>query len=631
MLGEAHDRTGTEVAGYRVERLLERRGTTVSYLALDTHGTRVELRLTDRLDVDARDRMLRQAERAGSLDHPNVRGILGAGEADRALWVAVEHVDGVDLASLLEREGALDPARAVSIVVQLADALDTARFARGLVHGHVTPHAVVVEPGDRAVVDFATAPPPQATSLDDVRALGAILHAGLAGGASPLALLEVARAAATTPVPGYSTCGDLAAAAAAAITPGPAPPPPERYDVATDTGPAPPASIEQPTPMPASPRTGRRAVLIAAVVAAAMLAAWGTLGAILLLGDDGATRADDRPELGGGATPAVEGLNLAAGSRPGLLPGSILQIDSARGVVRARIAIPSPRLLAADGRSLWVVGGTGVSGGLVAHVDMPAAAVTGFWNTQTTPSTIAAAGGRLWIGDAHGNAHRLRDGARLDVPNLFGDSLAAAAGSVWLSWFHENDCCEFPPDLHRVHPATGRVLARIDGLSQVVAAGDGFVWAVEDNRRDVFEQLALVDTGTHEVRRIGHLGFDWGDLAGVGDTVWATLPWEGAIARLDRFGRPLGPPISLGRPEGRPPPQPTAIAAGAGSIWVALPDDRTVVRYDIAGRRLRRIAVPGRPVDLVFAGGSLWVALDERAGRLAPAPPERPAPDVTNG
>jgi hypothetical protein len=631
MSSRADTLTGTELAGHHVERLLGNTGAISSYAALDRQGTRVELRLTEGAEREYREHALRTMERAASLQHPNVRRVLAAGEAGGALWVAVEHVDGVDLASLREREGPLDPERAVALVAQVADAVDTARFARGLVHGNLTPSAVVVTRHDeRAFVDFGTAAPPHATPLDDVRALGRILRHSVAEGVSPAPLLDVVDEAAALETR-FSTCRDLAAAAAGALARCPTPPSPTARDVAADPGPAPPASIEHPTPMPASPRKRRRPVLIAAVVAAAVLAASGTVGAILLLGDNGATRADDRPELGGGATPAEEGLNLAAGSRPGLLPGSVVQIDTALEVVRVRIAIPSPRMLAADGRSLWVVGGTGGSGALVAHVDMSAVSVTEFWNSQTTPSTVAAAGGRLWIGDAHGNVHRLRDGARLDGPNLFGDSLAAAAGSVWLSWFPESDCCEFPPDLHRVHPATGRVLARIDGLSQVVAAGDGFVWAVEDNRRDVFEQLVLVDTSTHVVRRIGNLGFDWGDLAGVGSTVWASRPRDGAIVRLDRLGRLLGQPITLGRREGSPPPQPTAIAVGAGSVWVAVPDDRVVARYVIGRRQLTRIPLAGRPIDLVFAGGSLWVALDERPGRLAPAPPERPAPDVTSG
>src|SRR3990172_4144566 len=58
----------------------------------------------------------------------------------------MRHVEGTDLASLLAREGKLEPERALPIVAQLADALDAARWSRGLVHGSLTPSEVLVAP-----------------------------------------------------------------------------------------------------------------------------------------------------------------------------------------------------------------------------------------------------------------------------------------------------------------------------------------------------------------------------------------------------------------------------------------------------------------------------------------------------
>jgi hypothetical protein len=56
---------------------------------------------------------------------------------------------------------------------------------------------------------------------------------------------------------------------------------------------------------------------------------------------------------------------------------------------------------------------------------------------------------------------------------------------------------------------------------------------------------------------------------------------------------------------------PDALAAGADAVWAAVPDQHAVVRYQIAGRRLETIDVGGRPADLVFADGSLWVAVHD--------------------
>src|SRR5439155_11022459 len=55
--------------------------------------------------------------------------------------------------------------------------------------------------------------------------------------------------------------------------------------------------------------------------------------------------------------------------------------------------------------------------------------------------------------------------------------------------------------------------------------------------------------------------------------------------------------------------RPDAIAAGAGSVWVANDEDRTVSRIDPSARSLvRTISVPQTPTGLAFGGGAVWVA-----------------------
>ena len=88
--------------------------------------------------------MLRESRLAASLDHPNVVPIYEAGEADGRLFIAMRYVDGTDLKKLLRREGALEPARAIAIAVQVADALDAAH-ASGLVHRDVKPSNVLLD------------------------------------------------------------------------------------------------------------------------------------------------------------------------------------------------------------------------------------------------------------------------------------------------------------------------------------------------------------------------------------------------------------------------------------------------------------------------------------------------------
>ena len=64
--------------------------------------------------------------------------------------------------------------------------------------------------------------------------------------------------------------------------------------------------------------------------------------------------------------------------------------------------------------------------------------------------------------------------------------------------------------------------------------------------------------------------------------------------------------------------EPGALAAGAGAVWAAISREGTVARYDIATGRVETIEVGGTPNDLVYARGSLWVAVDELAASVNP-------------
>src|SRR5215218_4761814 len=162
---------GSIVGGCRIDAVIGHGGMGVVYRAEQLAlGRRVALKvLSAALSHDAsfRARFQQEARLAASLDHPNVVPIYEAGEDGDHLYLVMRYVDGIDLRSLLQRDGALPPPRAARIVAQLAAALDAAH-AKGLVHRDVKPANVMVctdAGGDRVYLsDFGLTKPVDATT-----------------------------------------------------------------------------------------------------------------------------------------------------------------------------------------------------------------------------------------------------------------------------------------------------------------------------------------------------------------------------------------------------------------------------------------------------------------------------------
>jgi serine/threonine protein kinase len=136
-----------QIAGYRIEARLGRGGMGEVYRAVQLSlGRRVALKvLAPKLADDGvfRRRFLRESRIAASIDHPSIIPIYETGEDGGLLYIAMRYVDGMDLSTLLRREGRLEPARALAIMAQVASALDAAH-ARGLVHRDVKPANILL-------------------------------------------------------------------------------------------------------------------------------------------------------------------------------------------------------------------------------------------------------------------------------------------------------------------------------------------------------------------------------------------------------------------------------------------------------------------------------------------------------
>ncbi|MDM4140804.1 MULTISPECIES: serine/threonine-protein kinase PknD [Mycobacterium] len=154
-------RGGSWFGPYRLVRLLRQGGMGEVYEAEDARKRRlVALKLISQQfsgNAEFSARLQREADIAGRLTEPHVVPIHDYGEIDGRFYVEMRLVDGIDLATLLHREGPLAAPRAIAIISQVAAALDAAHAA-GVTHRDVTPGNILVTPSDFAyLADFGIA------------------------------------------------------------------------------------------------------------------------------------------------------------------------------------------------------------------------------------------------------------------------------------------------------------------------------------------------------------------------------------------------------------------------------------------------------------------------------------------
>lgn len=153
---------GSVVAGYRIEAVLGRGGMgTVFRAAHPTLPRSDALKvLSSDLSLDKvfRDRFLREADLAATLDHPHIVSVYNRGETpDGQLWIAMQYVAGSDAYREL-KAGRMTPARALRITAAVGDALDYAH-QHGLLHRDVKPANFLLAANDHRIflADFGIA------------------------------------------------------------------------------------------------------------------------------------------------------------------------------------------------------------------------------------------------------------------------------------------------------------------------------------------------------------------------------------------------------------------------------------------------------------------------------------------
>jgi hypothetical protein len=162
-----------KIGKYEILHKLGRGGMADVYLAVDTeHGHQVALKLIEHAaDPDTHDSI--EAERRGAqlqarlaaID-PRVVRVYNAGDADGYFFVAMEYIDGQDLAELMRR-GPLATAFAADVAAAVARTLEHAHGLQvtidgkdfhGVVHGDIKPKNIRIDSrGEVRVLDFGIA------------------------------------------------------------------------------------------------------------------------------------------------------------------------------------------------------------------------------------------------------------------------------------------------------------------------------------------------------------------------------------------------------------------------------------------------------------------------------------------
>ncbi|MFI1914133.1 serine/threonine-protein kinase [Nocardia sp. NPDC020380] len=134
---------GTLFAGYTIERALAHGGMGTVYLArhprLPRNDALKVLPQALTADPEFQRRFQREAEITARLEHPNIVTVHDRGIDRGCLWMAMQFVDGSDVAELIRRSPAgVAPGPALHIVTEAARGLDEAH-RHGLLHRDVKP------------------------------------------------------------------------------------------------------------------------------------------------------------------------------------------------------------------------------------------------------------------------------------------------------------------------------------------------------------------------------------------------------------------------------------------------------------------------------------------------------------
>jgi ABC-type branched-subunit amino acid transport system substrate-binding protein/DNA-binding beta-propeller fold protein YncE len=616
---------GTTFAGYRVEALVGRGGMGVVYRATDLSLERpVALKLIApelAQDTQFRTRFLREPRLAASLDHPNVIPIYEAGEHEGQLYLAMRYVEGTDLKSTRERDGKLTPARAIELLAQVASALDAAH-ERGLVHRDVKPGNVLIDRSEHVyLTDFGITKQTGADSTETGSLVGTLDY---------LAPEQIRG----EPVDARTDCYALACVLYECLAGNP----PFRRGTEAETlwG----HMQDDPPPLRGQPKLDG---VLRKGLAKGKDQRYPTCGALIeaaaaalgVAGPRSAARlpAYRRIRLQGALLAAGGLLLLVAAVAAGIAAlggeedddrGATIEragayvLDPATGAVEDAIPLGrAPAQIAIGEGAVWTLDANDRT---ISRIDPRDRANVRTFSTASTPTDLAAGAGAVWVGNASPSsrfASYPTSVSRLDPESGVVDATIRLPGGKSGPYFHgggqsqpkiavsEDAVWVVNPDhtISRIDPRTNRRVARIDDVrADSVAAGTEGVWVVEPSS-DPFAApgIARIDPLTNSVARRVEIRAESLTAVAVGaGSVWVADPAGGSVWRVNPVPELTlrQVPLRLGV---------RGVVFGAGRVWVTNEVTGTVHAIDPDTNRARSVARLAAPQNVAVGAGGVWL------------------------
>src|SRR5258708_4068727 len=150
---------GTTVGRFAISRRLGAGGMGQVYGAEDTtlkRSVAIKRMSPGAHSTDAdRKRLLKEAQRASALNHPNIGAIYDVVEHAGELWVVMEYIEGETLRRRLKQPISIE--EFFAIAAQCCEGLQAAH-EKGIIHGDIKPENIMLTPGNRVkILDFGVA------------------------------------------------------------------------------------------------------------------------------------------------------------------------------------------------------------------------------------------------------------------------------------------------------------------------------------------------------------------------------------------------------------------------------------------------------------------------------------------